>query len=96
MTPNPPTAGPVPATITPADLAARSGEPQSGGQDVLAPGDRVELTGEPPDYAHYALTAGDQGTEFTDSLSTVHIRWDRGCQAGIIAELVGLLRKDES
>jgi len=76
-------AGPVPASITPTDS--------------FAPGDRVELTGEPPDYAHYALTAGDRGTvEFTDSLSTVHIRWDRGCQAGIIAELTGLLRKDES
>lgn len=60
---------------------------------AFAPGDRIELTGEPPDYAFYALTAGDTGTvEFTDSLATVHIRWDRGCQVGIIAELAHMLR----
>lgn len=67
------------------------GNPTDGAR--FAPGERVELTGEPPDYAHYALTAGDQGTvEFTDSLHTIHIRWDSGCRVGIIAELAGLLR----
>lgn len=65
--------------------------------DSFAPGDCVELTGEPPDYEHFALTAGDKGTiEFTDSLGTVHIRWERGCRVGITAELTGLLRRRES
>lgn len=64
---------------------------------TFAPGDRIELTGEPPDYAFYALTTGDCGTvQFIDSQQTVHVKWDRGCQVGIIAELTGLLRRDES
>jgi hypothetical protein len=63
----------------------------------LAPGDRVELASDPPDYGRYALTAGDRGTvEFTDSLHTIHVRWAKGCQVGIIAELAGLLCRRES
>jgi len=58
------------------------------------PGDRVELTAVSDDYARLALTAGDAGTvEFTDSLGTVHIRWDSGARIGITAESAGLIRK---
>jgi Domain of unknown function (DUF4314) len=69
----------------------------SGEAIIFAAGDRVQLIAEPPDYAHYALTVGDCGTvKMIDSQQTVHIRWDRGCQVGIIAELTCLLRADES
>lgn len=58
------------------------------------PGDRVELTVVTDDYLRYALNAGDRGTvEFTDSLGTIHVRWDSGARIGIIAESIGLIRK---
>lgn len=58
------------------------------------PGDRVELTAVSDDYAKFALTAGDTGTvEFTDSLGTVHIRWDSGARIGIIAKSAALIRR---
>ena len=57
-------------------------------------GDRVELTAVSDDYRQFALTAGDQGSvEFTDSLGTIHIRWDSGRRIGIISEAAGLIRK---
>jgi hypothetical protein len=60
-------------------------------------GDRVELTGEPPGYAIYALAAGECGTvDIVDSLGTIHIRWDNGARVGILDELTGLLHKVES
>jgi hypothetical protein len=65
-----------------------------GHAPAFAPGDRVELTDAPPDYAAYALAAGDLGTvRIVDSLHTVHIRWDNGQQVGILDELSILLRK---
>jgi hypothetical protein len=58
------------------------------------PGDRVELTAVSDDYARLALTAGEAGTvEVTDSLGTVHIRWDSGARIGIIVESADCLRK---
>ena len=70
------------------------GTKDTGHASELASGDRVALTAEPPEYASYALAAGDQGTvEFVDSLGTVHIRWTSGARVGIIAELAHLLRK---
>ncbi len=63
------------------------------GRIRFAPGDRVELTTITPGYAKFGLTEGQRGTvEFTDSLGTVHIRWDGGQRAGIIAEDATLLR----
>jgi hypothetical protein len=39
------------------------------------------------------LAAGDCGTvEFTDSLGTVHVRWDSGRRVGIIATERDLIR----
>jgi hypothetical protein len=67
------------------------GERQNG--RAIAPGDRVQLIGEPPDFAAYAIKAGARGTvTMIDSQHTIHIRWDNGAQLGIIAELAGLLR----
>jgi hypothetical protein len=63
----------------------------------LARGDRVKLTADPPDYGRFALAAGDRGVvEFIDSLGTIHVRWQSGARVGIIAEVSGLLRRDES
>ncbi len=63
-------------------------------QSELASGDLVELTAEPPDYAFYALSAGDRGiVSFTDSLGTVHVLWENGIRVGIIAEVAHMLRK---
>ena len=58
------------------------------------PGDRVELTAVSDDYQQFALMTGDQGSvEFTDSLGTIHIRWDSGRRIGIISEAASLIRK---
>ena len=55
-------------------------------------GDRVELT-DATDYKLFKLSAGDRGTvEFTDSLGTIHIRWDNGRRVGIVSEDAGLIR----
>ncbi len=76
---------------------AVSGQPQNGRTITFAPGDRVELTAEPPDYGRYALAAGDRGVvEFTDSLGTIHVHWKTGVHVGIIAELAGLLRRADA
>jgi len=49
-------------------------------------GDRVELT-DATGYSKFRLSAGDRGlVEFTDSLGTIHIRWDNGQRVGIITE----------
>jgi hypothetical protein len=56
-------------------------------------GDRVELLSASDDDARFGLTAGDCGmVEFTDSLGTVHVRWDSGRQVGIIAAERDLIR----
>ena len=58
----------------------------------LPRGTRVELTDAPADYQEYGLTAGQHGTvEFTDSIGTIHIRWDDGTRLGITAESRGLI-----
>ena len=42
-------------------------------------GDRVELLGVTADDLRFGLAAGDCGTvDVTDSLGTVHVRWDSG------------------
>lgn len=47
-------------------------------------GDRVELADVTDDYVRFGLRAGDRGTvEFTDSLGTIHVRWDNGRRIGI-------------
>jgi hypothetical protein len=57
-------------------------------------GDRVELVRLTDDYRPFGLTAGEHGTvRFTDSLGTVHIHWDSGRRAGILAEEHDLIRK---
>jgi hypothetical protein len=57
-------------------------------------GDRVELTAVTDDYLRFAFKIGDRGTvEMTDSLATVHVRWDSGARIGITAESAGLIRK---
>jgi hypothetical protein len=64
--------------------------PPGGGQQVtvrlaVAVGDRVELT-DASQYSEFGLSDGDTGRVlFTDSLGTVHIRWDDGRQIGIVA-----------
>jgi hypothetical protein len=60
----------------------------------MNPGDRVELTELTDDYLPFGLTAGDLGTvAFTDSLCTIHIRWDRTSKrVGITREDTALLR----
>jgi Domain of unknown function (DUF4314) len=56
-------------------------------------GDRVELVRVAADDVRFGLAAGDCGTvEFTDSLGTVHVRWDGGQRVGIIAADRGLIR----
>ena len=41
----------------------------------------------------FGLTADDLGTvEFTDSLGTIHIRWDKGKRIGITAAERDLIR----
>jgi hypothetical protein len=56
-------------------------------------GDRVELVAVSDDDARFGLTAGDCGTvEFTDSLGTVHVRWDSGARVGILAAERDLIR----
>jgi len=61
----------------------------------LARDDRVELAGRLPDgYSTAALGAGDTGTvELTDSLGTIHVRWDSGARVGITADLASLVRR---
>ena len=55
---------------------------------VLGSGDRVELVVLTDDYRRFGLAAGDCGTvRFTDSLGTVHIHWDSGRRAGILASV---------
>jgi hypothetical protein len=50
----------------------------------------VQATG---DDRPFALAAGDRGTvEFTDSLGTVHVRWDSGQRIGILAQERHLIR----
>lgn len=76
--------------------AAEAHGGMSQGQDddrPLLPGDRVELLTVTEDYLRFALTAGDHGTvKFTDSLGTVHIKWDSGARVGIIAEARHMIR----
>ncbi len=56
-------------------------------------GDRVELTAVSDDSMQFGLAAGDTGTvEFTDSLGTVHIRWDNGRRVGITVGERDLIR----
>jgi hypothetical protein len=56
-------------------------------------GDRVELLSASDAEARFGLAAGDCGTvELTDSLGTVHIRWDGGQRVGIIATERDLIR----
>jgi len=56
-------------------------------------GDRVELIAVSADSERFGLTAGDTGmVEFTDSLGTVHIRWDSGRRVGITASERDLIR----
>ena len=56
-------------------------------------GDRVELTAASNDDVTFGLTAGDRGTvDFTDSLGTIHVRWDSGKRLGIIAAERDLIR----
>ena len=60
---------------------------------TVRPGDRVELITATEDYEPFRLTAGERGTvEFTDSLGTIHIRWDTGKRVGVISEDRDLLR----
>ena len=60
---------------------------------ALNRGDRVELVEVTDDYRRFGLAAGDRGTvQFTDSLGTVHVRWDRGQRGGIIAAEHDLIR----
>jgi hypothetical protein len=55
--------------------------------------DRVELLSAGDDDARFGLAAGDCGTvEFTDSIGTVHIRWDSGQRVGIISTERDLIR----
>ena len=57
-------------------------------------GDRVELIAVSDDYLRFALIPGERGTvEFTDSLGTVHVRWDSGARVGIIVEAADLIRQ---
>jgi Domain of unknown function (DUF4314) len=57
-------------------------------------GERVELVTLTDDYKKFGLTAGERGTvAFTDSLGTVHIRWDSGRRAGILVGEGDLIRK---
>jgi hypothetical protein len=61
---------------------------------ALGSGDRVELVSLTDDYRRFGLTAGECGTvRFTDSLGTVHIRWDSGRRAGILADQQSLIRQ---
>ena len=56
-------------------------------------GDRVELVDVTDDYRRFALSAGERGTvAYTDSLGTIHIRWDCGKRVGIIADDTDLIR----
>src|SRR5258708_37722385 len=60
---------------------------------VINRGDRVELVSLTEDYRRFGLSAGECGTvAFTDSLRTVHIRWDSGRRAGIRTTHAHLLR----
>jgi len=55
-------------------------------------GDRVELT-DATGYRDFRLSAGDLGqVEFTDSLGTIHIRWDNGHRVGILTQDAGMIR----
>lgn len=59
----------------------------------FALGDRVELVDVPPSYLRFAIAASERGTvEFTDSLGTVHVKWDSGARCGIIAEVTDMIR----
>ena len=61
---------------------------------ALNPGDHVELAVVADGYRRLARTPGECGTaEFTDSLGTVHVRWDSGARIGIVAEAASLIRK---
>jgi hypothetical protein len=63
----------------------------------LLRGERVEAVSLGDDYRRFALTAGDLGTvEFTDSIGTVHVRWDSGARVGIIAEDRQMIRSDSA
>jgi hypothetical protein len=60
---------------------------------TVRPGDRVELIAATEDYEPFRLTAGERGTvEFTDSLGTIHVRWDTGRRVGVISEDRDLIR----
>jgi hypothetical protein len=56
-------------------------------------GDRVALVDVSHDDVRFGLRTGDRGTvEFTDSLCTIHVRWDSGRRIGIIATELDLIR----
>lgn len=58
----------------------------------LPRGTRVELI-ETRGYERFGLAVGQHGTvELTDSLGTVHIRWDHGPRIGITADVRELIR----
>ncbi len=60
-------------------------------------GDRVELAVLTAEYKRFGLSPGERGTvASTDSLGTVHIRWDSGRRAGILAGEQHLIRKIDS
>jgi hypothetical protein len=60
---------------------------------ALNRGDRVELVEVTDDYRRFGLAAGNRGTvQFTDSLGTVHIKWDSGRRVGVVADELGLIR----
>lgn len=62
--------------------------------EAMNRGDHVELVAVTDDYRRFALSPGEHGTvEFTDSLGTVHVRWESGTRIGIIAEAASLIRK---
>jgi Domain of unknown function (DUF4314) len=61
-------------------------------------GDRVELVATTDEFT--ALVPGDRGTVTrTDSLGTIHVRWDSGSRLGIIEEagdVIRLVREGET
>lgn len=62
------------------------------GATVMAQSRELRLVEAAPGYVGFGLTAGAAGVvQFTDSIGTVHIRWDNGQRIGIIDADVWLL-----
>jgi hypothetical protein len=67
--------------------------PHAATERTYLRGDRVEAADVPANYRRFALAPGDRGTvEFTDSLGTIHVRWDGGQHCGIITEAAYMIR----